>query len=62
MRCRVEDGDPDAEDWTDSAGNALPPDRFWNAGLETLIAVDGEGDCKGIELNIWERAKVGSFL
>ena len=26
--------------------------------LETLIAADGEGDCKGIEVNIWERAKV----
>jgi hypothetical protein len=62
MRCQVEDGDPEAEDWTDSAGNALPPDRFWNAGLETLIAADGEGVCKGIELNIWGRAKVGSFL
>ena len=58
MRCRVEDGDPEAEAWTDSAGNALPPDRFWNTALETLIAADGEGDCKGIEVNIWERAKV----
>ena len=58
MRCRVEDGDPEAEEWTDSAGNALPPDRFWNTALETLIAADGEGDCKGIEVNIWERAKV----
>ncbi len=26
--------------------------------LETLIAADGEGDCKGIEVNIGERAKV----
>jgi hypothetical protein len=58
MRCRVEDGDAEAEDWTDSKGNSLRPDRFWNDGLETLIAADGEGDCMGIELNIWERAKV----
>ena len=58
IRCRVEDGDAEAEDWTDSKGNSLRPDRFWNDGLETLIAADGEGDCMGIELNIWERAKV----
>jgi hypothetical protein len=62
MRCRVEDGDAKAEDWTDSKGNALPPDHFWNDGLETLIAADGEGGCMGIELNIWERAKVGIFF
>jgi hypothetical protein len=45
MQCRVEDGIPEAEvpeEWTDSAGNALPPDRFWNTALETLIAADGE--------------------
>ena len=59
----MEDGDSNAEDWTDSAGNALPPDRFWNDGLETLVAADGQGDCKGIDLNIWEGAKVvSSFL
>ncbi len=56
MRCWVEDGDATAEDWTDSKGYALPPYRFWNNGLETLIASDGEGDCTEIELNIWERA------
>jgi hypothetical protein len=62
MWCRVEDGDPDAEEWTDSAGNAVPPDRFWNTGLETLIAADSEGDCKWIEVNIWERAKMCCLL
>ena len=62
MRCRVEDGDPEAEAWTDNAGNALPPDRFWNTALETLIAADGEGDRKGIKVNICERAKVCCFL
>ena len=59
MRCRVEDGDATAEDWTDSKGKSLPPDRFWNDGVETLIAADDEGPCMGIELNIWEWAKVG---
>ena len=38
---------------------AMPPDR--NA-LETLIAADDEGDCKGIEVNILKRAKVCWFL
>ena len=59
MRCRVEDGDVASDEWTDSNGNSLHPDRFWNSGVETLVAEDGEGDCMGIELNIWERAKVG---
>jgi hypothetical protein len=54
MRFRVEDGDPEAEEW-----RAMPPDR--NA-LETLIAADDEGDCKGIEVNILKRAKVCWFL
>ncbi len=62
MRCRVEDGDATAEDWTDSKGNALLPDRFWNNRLETLIAADCAEDCMGIEQNIWERDKVGVFL
>ena len=36
----------------------LAPDRFWSSGIESDIAGDDEGPCKGIELNIWERAKV----
>jgi hypothetical protein len=32
MRCLVEDGDTKAEDWTDTNGMSLPPDRFWNDG------------------------------
>jgi hypothetical protein len=39
MRCRVEDGDRTAEDSIASKGTALPPDRFWNDGVETLILV-----------------------
>ena len=58
MRCRVEDGCAPADDWTDSQGRALAPDRFWSSGIESEIAGDEEGPCKGIELNIWERAKV----
>jgi hypothetical protein len=58
VRCRVEDGDATAEDWTDSNGKALAADRFWNSGIETMIAGDEEGPCLGIQLNIWERAKV----
>ena len=58
VRCRIEDGDASAETWTDSNGKALAPDRFWSSGMESMIAGDDEGPCKGIELNIWERAKV----
>ena len=58
VRCRVEDGDATAEDWTDSNGKTLAADRFWNSGIETMIAGDEEGQCLGIQLNIWERAKV----
>ena len=57
-RCRVEDGDASADNWKDSKGNALAADRFWSSGVESEIAGDDEGPCKGIELNIWERAKV----
>ncbi len=58
MRCRVEDGEASAEYWKDSHGRALAPDRFWNTSMETMIASDNSGPCFGIELNIWERAKV----
>ncbi len=58
VRCRVEDGDASAENWTDITGKALAADRFWSSGIECMIACDDEGPCKGIELNIWERAKV----
>ena len=58
MRCRVDDANATAEDWTDSKGNSLPPDRVWNDGVEKLIVEDGEGKCMGIELNIWEQTKV----
>ncbi len=27
-------------------------------GIETLIAPDDEGECMGIEMNIWERSKL----
>jgi hypothetical protein len=55
---RVEDGDASAEHWKDSRGRALAPDCFWNTTMETMIASDNSGLCLGIELNIWERAKV----
>jgi hypothetical protein len=58
MRCRVEDGDTTAENWEDSHGDSLPADRFWNIAPECNIAADDVGPCMGIELNIWERAKV----
>ena len=58
VRCRVEDGDASADNWKDSKGKALAADRFWSSGIESEIAGDDEGPCKGIELNIWERAKV----
>ncbi len=37
---------------------ALAADRFWSSRIESMIAGDDEGQCKGIELRIWERAKV----
>ena len=55
MQCRVEDGEASAdsaEAWTDSNGISMAPDRFWNTGIESDIAVDDEGPCLGIELNI----------
>ena len=58
VRCREEDGDASAEHWTNSKGKALSADRFWSSGIESMIAGDDAGPCKGIELNIWERAKV----
>ncbi len=58
MQCRVEDGDACAEDWRDSNGNSLPADRFWNTSGDITYAADNEGPCMGIEVNIWERAKV----
>ena len=59
MTCLVEDGDASAEIWKDSSGRALAPDRFWNQTMASMIASDNAGPCLGIELNIWERAKVG---
>ena len=58
MTCRVEDGDASAENWKDSSARALAPDRFWNQTMASMIASDDAGPCLGIELNIWERAKV----
>ncbi len=58
MRCRVEDGDAEAEDWTDSKGNACLLIALGTMDWRPHIAADGEGGCMGIELNIWERAKV----
>ncbi len=58
MRCRVEDGDATAENWEDSHGDSLPADRFWNIASECNIAADDVGPYMGIELNIWELAKV----
>ena len=57
--CREEGGDANAEKWTDSSGRALAPDRFWNTTMESMIASEESGPCLGIELDIWERAKVG---
>ncbi len=57
----MEDEDVTAEEWTDCKGNSLRPDRFWGETAETFIAADDEGPCMGIELNIWERAKVEIF-
>ena len=58
MQCRLEDGDATAENWEDSHGDSLPADRFWNIASECNIAADAEGPCMGIELNLWELAKV----
>ena len=53
-----QDGDVGTENWKDSDGSELAPDRFWNSSMESMIAADKAGPCLGIELNIWERAKV----
>ncbi len=36
------------------------PDRIWKSGIEDLISADDAVPCMGIELNIWERAKVSN--
>jgi hypothetical protein len=54
----LEDGDASGENWKNSSGRALAPDRIWNNTMETMISTDDEGPCMGIEVNIWERAKV----
>jgi hypothetical protein len=59
MRCLFEDGDERAENWKDTGGRALQPDRFWSTPMESMIA---SGLCLGIELNIWKLAKVGFQL
>jgi hypothetical protein len=51
-------GDDPAENWEDSHGDSLPADRFCNITSECNIAANDEGPCMGIELNLWERAKV----
>ena len=51
-------GDATAEDWEDSKGDSLQANLFWNDASGCTIAADDEGPCMGIELNIWERAKV----
>ena len=33
--------------------------RFWNSSMDEMISADDEGPFMGIEINIWERAKVG---
>lgn len=50
-----------AENWKDSNGRDMAPGRFWNSGIETTISADDSGPCMGIELNIWEQAKVHPF-
>ncbi len=62
MRCRIDVGDDSAKNWKDSNGSALAPDRFWNISMDSMIAADNAGPCMGIELNIWERAKVNIHL
>ncbi len=42
----------------EDSGRALAPDRFWNMAMDTMISTDDEGPCMGIEVNMWERAKV----
>ncbi len=58
----MEDGDASAENWKDSSGRALAPDHFWNTAMESMIASDYSGPCLGIELNVWEQAKVGNHF
>ncbi len=58
MTCLVEDGDASSENWKDSTGRALAPDRFWNQTMASMINSDDAGPCLGIGLNIRERAKV----
>ena len=58
VQSRINDGDVPNDKWIDSNGMAIPPNRFCpdSAGEENHH--DDEGPCMGIQVNIWERAKV----
>ena len=66
IQSRVEEGNAPADDWTDSHGRDLPANRFWQIdhgeAKEGHDHDDDTGPCMGIQINIWERAKVKRHL
>jgi hypothetical protein len=50
--------DATAKNLGDYNGDSLPADSFWNEASGATIAADYYRPCMGIELNLWERAKV----
>ena len=62
VQARVEDGDTH-EEWLDNAGHQLRADRWWKADAGGSQAdSDAHGQCMGIRVNIWERAKARRHL
>ena len=57
IQCRIQDGDAPQDEWFDSKGSAIPPNRFCIYADTEEQPDDHDGPCMGIKVNIWERAK-----
>jgi len=64
VKSRIDDGDRPNEIWLDSKGRPIPPHHQWghSESQTHLTHDDSEGPCMGIQVNIWERAKVHRHL
>ena len=67
IQTRVEEGSAPQDEWTDSQDRPLHATRFWTKDDRDCEPneshdADDEGPCMGIQINIWERAKVKRHL
>ena len=64
VQARVEDGGT-REEWRDNPGRLLRADRWWKADASAGGSQENSGahgQCMGIRVNIWERAKARRHL